>query len=140
MLDVTVEHAVCEAALAHAEPLIRGARIGSADPLYAVLPGQMRLARGRLNVTYTVRLYIEFEFALRDYWTSSVRVTQPNMVTLVDSIAARRNVPPDWLADTHEVRRLRNDIVHAARQPRQMTIAQANKRLGRYLSMLPVSW
>jgi hypothetical protein len=69
--------------------------------------------RARLEATYLIRLFAEFETGLREAWRRGMRqTTHPPMRDLLDAVAARRNVGTDWLDRTHAVRRYRNALVH----------------------------
>src|SRR4051794_13246177 len=66
----------------------------------------------KLEATYIVRLYAEFEAGLRDYWANHLnRTTHPRMVQLMQSLANQR-VSTDRLDDANDVREYRNFLVH----------------------------
>src|SRR5215813_12742805 len=68
-------------------------------------------ASGRLEATYLIRLFAEFETGLRLYW-ATIRDSEPPTQHLLDGIAARCDIPPDRLAGAHAVREYRNSLVH----------------------------
>jgi hypothetical protein len=95
-----------------------------------------------LEATYLVRIFAVFESILRNYWLSGLgKRTYPRASTLIDAVASRRRVPAERIAEAHEVRRFRNYLVHASTQPEpKMTLAQARRRLCRFLAYLPLQW
>ena len=53
----------------------------------------MRGLSVRLEGTYVIRLFAEFETGLRLYW-ATIRQTEPPTQHLLDGIAARRAITP----------------------------------------------
>jgi hypothetical protein len=97
-------------------------------------------ASGRLEGTYLIRLFAEFETGLRRYWTT-IRETEPPAQHLLDGIAARRDIPPARLADAHAVREYRNALVHERDEGvAPMSIAESRGRLCRFFAFLPPTW
>ena len=97
----------------------------------------------RLEGTYLVRLYAEFESGLREAWRQFFkRPTHPRMRELLDSIAAYRKVPVDVLEDAHEVRGYRNSLVHEDESLEfpEVTLLNAKSRLCKFFSRLPDNW
>lgn len=118
-------------------------REAARDP--TILPGRLKvqdiaMASGRLEGTYVIRLFAEFETGLRLYW-STIRDTEPPTQHLLDGIAARWVIPPDQLAGAHAVREYRNSLVHerGKNQP-ETPIAKARRPLCRFFSFLPPTW
>jgi hypothetical protein len=102
----------------------------------------IRHASERLEGTYLVRLFAEFETGLRLFW-STIKATDPPSRTrdLLDGIAATRHIPHDRLADVHAVREYRNSLVHEREEPTDpVSIAQARNHLNRFFSFLPLQW
>ena len=97
-------------------------------------------AADRLEGTYVVRLYSEFEAGLRTYW-ATLRDTQPPARDLMNAVAARRRIPYDVLADAHAVREYRNLLVHEGDAPPDpIPLAECRHRLCVFLSYLPPEW
>jgi hypothetical protein len=113
------------------------------DP--AVLAGKLKVqdiarASGRLEGTYLIRLFAEFETGLRLYW-ATIRETEPPTQHLLDGIAARRDIPPARLADAHAVREYRNALVHERDEGViPIPIAEAQDHLCRFFAFLPLTW
>src|SRR5688572_17608537 len=85
-----------------------------ADP--TVLKGDLRyreivFAFDRLEGTYIIRLFAEFETGLRNYWSSKWR-SFPKTATLIESTAARCEIPDLRRVQVHSVREYRNALVH----------------------------
>lgn len=117
--------------------------IASLDPTQLVQNIDVRDVRNaseRLESTYLIRLFAEFETALRTYWELS-RDTHPPARDLIESIGRGRNVPSDWLAATHAVREYRNSLVHEGNEEViKLTLANTRQHLCRFLSRLPENW
>ncbi len=102
----------------------------------------LRHASDRLDGTYIVRLFAEFETALRLFWAAA-KATEPPSRTrdLLEGVAAMRHVPFGRLADAHTVREYRNSLVHEREQPTTaIPIAKARNYLNCFLSFLPLTW
>lgn len=103
-----------------------------------VRPRDFRRAAELLEGTYIVRLFAEFETALREYWPT-VKATEPpnNMHDLMQSLASASKVPSDQLQQAHEVREYRNALVHERTEmPQSIAIAESRRRLCHFLSRL----
>jgi hypothetical protein len=113
------------------------------DPM--ILEGSLKLqdivnASGRLEGTYIIRLFAEFETGLRLFW-ATIRDTEPPTQHLLEGIAARRGIPPDRLAGAHAVREYRNSLVHERDDGvAPISIAEARGRLCRFFAFLPPTW
>jgi hypothetical protein len=103
-------------------------------------PQDLVKASGRLETTYFIRLFAEFETGLRLYW-ATIRETEPPTQHLLDGIAARCNIPPARLAGAHAVREYRNSVVHERDEGvAPITIAEARGYLCRFFAFLPPTW
>ncbi len=97
-------------------------------------------ASASLEGTYIIRLFAEFESALRSFWTVSKK---PATLTrhLVGSIAAKRDIPSGVLDNAQKVREYRNGLVHERTSDFPiMTLIQIRSFLCHFLSYLPPSW
>ena len=102
----------------------------------------LRNASERLEGTYIIRLFAEFETGLRLFWPTA-RATQPPSRTrdLLDGIAAMRRIPNDQLLHAHTVRDYRNSLVHEREEtPAPLSIAEARGHLCRFFAFLPPNW
>jgi hypothetical protein len=97
---------------------------------------------GRLEGTYVIRLFAEFETILRAFWTASRGVDPPSRTRdLLDGIGAKRKVPHDTIHHAHEIRDFRNTLVHErddAIEP--VPIALARNYLCVFVNFLPLEW
>ncbi|MBV8557715.1 MAG: hypothetical protein JO116_19295 [Planctomycetaceae bacterium] len=103
---------------------------------------EIRNASGRLEGTYVVRLFAEFESGLRSCW-SAVRGTDPpsRAVDLVNGTAARHAIPHDYIENVHAVRNYRNDLVHERVEVGEpISIAKARGDVCRFFGFLPPDW
>ena len=90
---------------------------------------------------YLVRLFAEFEGALREFWRRGCgRRTSPPAEVLINRVAARCSVPRDDLAAAQEVRSVRNELVHQGQALSRMHLSSARRYLGKFLSHLPRRW
>lgn len=98
-----------------------------------------------LEGTYFVRLFAEFESALRSYERArrGDSTLKTDASTLIDSIGGRRGqgISDKVRRGAHAVRLVRNHWAHERdAEPRLMTIAGARARLQTFLSWLPAEW
>ena len=121
------------------------AMIVRANP--AMLPTDLRvrdldLSIAQLEATYIVRLFAEFETALRAFWVTS-RANDPPFRTrdLVESIGVQRKIPYDCISNAHRARIFRNSLMHE-RVARFVPIPINNVRryLCVFLNFLPLTW
>jgi hypothetical protein len=115
------------------------------DP--TILTGDLRvreIARAAefLEGTYIIRLFAEFETALRLYFQKARRRPPPSKTRdLLDSVAARRGIPLEPLRNAHAVRDYRSVLVHEREEgAEQMTIGEARGHLCVYFGFLPRDW
>jgi hypothetical protein len=95
-----------------------------------------------LEGTYIIRLFAEFETSIRIFSQKARRRPPPSKTKdLLDSVAARRGIPPDLLRNAHAVRDYRNDLVHEREgEADPMPIGEARGHLCVYFSFLPRNW
>jgi hypothetical protein len=131
-----------EVAVAAVDALDRALR---ADPSFLTGRGleQQDLSRFRrlLSDTYVIRIYAVFENALRVYWTSHVRDTEPAMAQLISAVAARCRIPDAQLTAVDQLRQYRNTVVHDSQGTTEtLSIVDAARRIRRYLAQMPPQW
>jgi hypothetical protein len=78
----------------------------------AIEIGHLTDAQRFLEGTYVVRLFREFETALRKFWVGIDRDTIPRMKDMVDGISSHKRIPFDISEHVHRVRKYRNNLVH----------------------------
>lgn len=120
----------------------------AADPtvlMNAPTPANLSVAGRNLEGTYLVRLFAEFESALRSY--DRARHNDPTLKTdasiLIDTIGGRRGqgISANVRLGAHAVRRVRNHWAHERdATSERMPIAEARARLQQFLSWLPEEW
>ncbi len=96
----------------------------------------------RLDATYVVRLFAEFEAGLREAWERRFgQSTHPPTAQLMRAIVARCKVPEAWAAAADEVRQYRNALVHEGDDSAvPIPLDDAGVRLKRFFSRLPAHW
>ena len=103
-------------------------------------------AHHQLEPTYLVRLWGEFETALRSYRRHVVGNPDDNirafhLINWAQGIEAGRKVKVGTRALVHEVREYRNSLVHAREDMAPaIGLDEARRRLSTYLSKLPDQW
>jgi hypothetical protein len=102
----------------------------------------VRRMAARLDGTYVVRMFAEFETALRHYWAAGRRTGPPARTRdLIDGVAATCTVLADRLRNAHQVREYRNYLVHERdRLTVPLSILDARGHLCRFVSHLPPNW
>jgi hypothetical protein len=120
--------------------LLEGAR---RDP--TILTGDLKLhdiiiASERLDGTYIIRLFAEYETGLRLFW-KTIRDTEPPTQDLLNGIAARRGIAPARIANAHTVREYRNTLVQErVEDVVAISSAEARGYLCRFFAFLPPTW
>ena len=118
-------------------------KLAQRDP--TVLEEDMRFrelgtVKDNLPATYFIRLFAEFEGALRELW-SIHRDTEPGMHDLLQGIASRHRVPHTQLEKAHEIRDYRNNLVHERpKETETVSIEDGRKYLVDFLRFLPAHW
>src|SRR4051812_22499115 len=114
------------------------------DP--GVLGGDFRLRNivtvlDRLEGTYLVRLFSEFETALR-HFLRFLKLRQPNSTqTLVNRVRDRVGIPSEFADLVHKVREYRNSLVHDVEDEIDpVTIREATRACSTFLSWLQRLW
>ena len=92
-----------------------------------------------LERTFLVRMFSEFEAALRDVW-ARLRKTQPEMKVLIDRISDKWRIAPQVTLRVHDVRELRNAVVHGSAPPVEMALSECRGHLCSFVSYVPYSF
>lgn len=95
-----------------------------------------------LEATYLLRLFAEFEAALRDVWANGYRrASSPAARVLIDSVATRCGVPQEDVDNVHTVRVYRNSLVHEGGEAAEpVAFSTARSALGKFIARLPLDW
>ena len=102
--------------------------------------------RDNLQATYIIRIYAEFEAALRDYWLTYLkRSTRPGMYDLVNHAIPNQSFSQVVIDNADDVRRYRNFLLHDVEDEvgvhvGSFTVQEARSRLCAYLARLDASW
>ncbi len=97
-------------------------------------------ALGKVEQTYLIRLFSEFEGMLRTYLNSRNETVPPKAYDLINKVAVRRrsNVPDNKRDAVHLVREYRNAVVHdQGFGAAAVDFEQALSALNQYLVFLP---
>ena len=111
-----------------------------------VLAGDLRhrdidVVLKQLEGTYLVRLFSEFETALRHFLRAS-KLSQPSKVeVLINKVRDRIGIANVHTDDVHKVRKYRNVLVHDRLEKIDpVTLREATKYCGTFLSWLQRTW
>jgi len=102
--------------------------------------------RKKLEATYIIRIYAEFEAALRSYWLNYLgKETQPGMYSLVNHAIPNQSFSQDVVDNADKVRRFRNFLVHDVEDDTNVyvepcTVQEARSYLCKYISRLDAAW
>jgi hypothetical protein len=136
-------------AVAHAVARHRPAvRAGDVVLPPATSPRDLGAAADRLEPTYLIRVWAEFETALRSYrryitGDPEDRIGTENLINWTAGVRQGRAISEDVRDDVHEVREYRNVLVHERddqEPPPAIAIDVARRRLNIYLQKLPERW
>lgn len=102
-------------------------------------------AADRLEGTYVIRLFSEFEVALKVFLTSQKLKKIPrDAKPLINRTASHVKFSGSILDNTHEARLYRNELVHrlvhAVPEDRKKTIRTITSYLTTFLGRLPPNW
>ena len=93
-----------ETALRAHSALLTGIGLNAAD---------LRAFKSNLLDTYFIRLFAEFETAIKDYWKNGLNEDpRTRVMDVIDSLAARRRVLDSVRMNVHATRKWRNKLVH----------------------------
>jgi hypothetical protein len=102
--------------------------------------GEVLIASQKLEGTYVIRLFAEFESGLRQYWATRW-TTHPRTADLLTGLAAQRHIPDLQLENAHLVREYRNALVHERDDdPDPIPLATSRGFLCHFFSFLPPQW
>jgi hypothetical protein len=93
-----------------------------------------------LEATYVIRLFAEFEAAIRTLYMKfrkKPRLPTTKIRIMMDLLAANPSVPPDVLTRADEVRNYRNSLVHEGEGTVKFTLGQCRSHLCRFLHLVP---
>jgi hypothetical protein len=94
-----------------------------------------------LEATYLLRLFAEFEVALRNYLRASNLRVPRNAEPLIDKGRDKAHIANDDALKVHAVRRYRNNLIHDDADPvLPVSIRVATRDLGTFVAWLQRYW
>jgi hypothetical protein len=122
-----------EAALRAHPTLLTGIGLDAAD---------LRAFKSNLLDTYFIRLFAEFETAIKDYWKNGLGEDPgTRIMDVIDSLAARRRVLDAVRVNVHAARKWRNMLVHEDdTDATRVELTSARRSFGKFLGFLPDDW
>jgi hypothetical protein len=105
-------------------------------------PRDFVAAAVQVEPTYLIRMWAEFEMALRSFHlkkTGDDDIQASNLVGWTTGVKQGRAISDDVRDLVHEVREYRSYLVHGRPAP-AVSIEQARKRLNTLLGCLPINW
>lgn len=111
-----------------------------------VLKGNLKLADidkvvNHLEGTYLLRLFSEFEVALRHFLRALKLKVPRNAEPLINKVKDRAHIANDNALKVHDVRRYRNNLVHDDANPADpISMREATRALGTFLGWLQRYW
>jgi len=114
------------------------------DPMtvqaHGLRPRDIQRCLASLEDTYIIRLFAEFETALREIQMRIRRLNQwpkTHISDLINGIAGRLNIPTDNHRRLHEVRMYRNGLVHEGQKQGNLGFSECRSRIGAFLGFVP---
>ncbi len=103
---------------------------------------QLQSASERLEGTYLIRLFAEFEIGLRRFWRTTQKKASPRKTQdLLNSVAAKQRISTDTLQGVQAVREYRNSLVHERDEAIiPLPLKDARRYLCTFFSFLPNHW
>jgi hypothetical protein len=104
-------------------------------------PRNLNRADENLEATYLIRMFAEFETAIRSFWKTVRPKARTQTEGLLDRVGDRCKIPDEAARNAQVVRAYRNKLVHERdKECEAVTIAEARSRLATYLAFLPQEW
>ncbi len=98
--------------------------------------------KSNLLDTYFIRLFAEFETAIKDYWKHGLKEDpKTRIMDVIDSLASKRRVLDSVRVNVHAARKWRNRLVHEDdTDAAQVELSSARSAFGKFLGFLPDDW
>ncbi|HEY7423558.1 MAG TPA: hypothetical protein VH682_04880 [Gemmataceae bacterium] len=107
----------------------------------AVEIGHITNASKRLEGTYIIRLFAEFETGLKAFLRSTKTKIPGKAEKLLDRVASKVRMPDELLKNAHAVRAYRNLLVHDREEElTPIAIRKATSHLCTFFGRLPMTW
>jgi hypothetical protein len=114
------------------------------DPV--ILTGDLRVrdiasSSARLEGTYIIRLFAEFETGLRQFMRAFKYRIPKSTAVLLNRVKDRVGISKDGAASAHAVRDYRNTLIHDRQQPATpLSVRNATEFLGQFMGWLQRYW
>jgi hypothetical protein len=107
-----------------------------------IYPSHLKACLRNLEITYTQRMFSEFEAILRQYWAVLKRGKTRRTLTetLIHRLSAALVISDIIRVQTHAVREYRNQLTHHARNVNAIPLSETIGRLNRFLKFFPPQW
>ena len=106
-----------------------------------VSPRNLKAADDHLEGTYLIRMFAEFETAVRSHWGTIRPRARTQVKSLLDNVGALRGMPSDVIANPHKAREHRNRLVHERDDVVEaVPFTDARRHLAIYLTRLSSEW
>ncbi len=107
----------------------------------AVEMGHISNASERLEGTYVIRLFAEFETGLKAFLRSTKTKIPAKAEKLLDRVASKVRMLDELLKNAHAVREYRNHLVHDREEEiAPIAIRKATSHLCTFFGRLPATW
>lgn len=104
-------------------------------------PRDLVAANENLEGTYLLRMFAEFETAIRSYWRTVKPKARTRVEVLLDQVGHKLAVPARVIREVHAVREYRNQLIHDREQEvAAVSVEDARHWLATYLARLPIEW
>jgi len=121
---------------------------GSIQLSASIAPRHVISAIDKAESTYLIRMWAEFETALRSYrrfltGDSEDRIATSNLIDWMACVRQGRAISEDVRDNVHSIRKYRNSLVHERDDtdpPEAISIEIARKQLNTMLHSLPFDW
>ena len=124
-----------------ADRLLAQARGDASILKTAVEMGHIANASERLEGTYIIRLFAEFETGLKAFLRSTKTKIPGKAEKLLDRVASKVRMLDELLGNAHAVREYRNHLVHDREETiTPIAIRKATSHLCTFFGRLPATW
>jgi len=131
------EYLSCHAALSFA--VREWATVAEGPEWHGRVRSQAQEALARLEDTYIIRLFSEFEALLREYWADTEATAVPDRVEdLINRFGSKYRLPERIRTQAHDVQYYRNALLHrGARRRGAVPFGSARRALNFFVAQLP---
>jgi hypothetical protein len=104
-------------------------------------PRDLKAADEKLEGTYLIRMFAEFETGVRSYWRTIKPRALIQAEVLLNRVGAKRGIPADVIRVAHKARKYRNNLTHDHQQQAEIvTTSEARSCFATYFARLPIVW